>query len=252
MNSIYYHDYDTDFPYYAMWKEYMTKYLSAANTFEVHIWNEEEGIISLACRYGEIYDDGWTYGKKVKGKVTHGFINMILDTAEECFDGVYKKMTPFFNIFLDDIFESSHYGTEIHYSGDNLTPQSTMFVNYYSKVTGTYEDIPPYEIVLRNEAGTYIIDEYKNGSSEPVRSFYANSGAYERCLEICIKEKINERETLTEYSSFCGGIQVVKYYDGKDYIRVSTDKMPQMGHKALETVREILTGYMTDENRITE
>jgi len=28
-----------------------------------------------------------------------------------------NKMTPFFNIFLDDTFQSSHWGTEIYYGG---------------------------------------------------------------------------------------------------------------------------------------
>ena len=28
---------------------------------------------------------------------------------------IYNKMTPFFNVFLDDRFQSSHYGIENHH-----------------------------------------------------------------------------------------------------------------------------------------
>ena len=27
---------------------------------------------------------------------------------------IYNKMTPFFNVFLDDKFQSCHYGTELY------------------------------------------------------------------------------------------------------------------------------------------
>ena len=26
----------------------------------------------------------------------------------------FRKLTPFFNVFLDDVFQSSHYGTEVY------------------------------------------------------------------------------------------------------------------------------------------
>ena len=40
---------------------------------------------------------------------------MILDMPKPTDVEIYNKMTPFFNIFLDDYdFQSSHYGTEIY------------------------------------------------------------------------------------------------------------------------------------------
>ncbi len=115
MNSIYYHDYDTDYPYFEMWKSYMKEYLNKTDTFELHIWNEETDVIALALEYGELKDDPWTNGKIIMGKVDERFVEMILSTAEESHDGVFHKMTPFFGITLDDIFQSAHWGTEIHY-----------------------------------------------------------------------------------------------------------------------------------------
>ncbi|MBE6039261.1 MAG: hypothetical protein E7218_08745 [Anaerofustis stercorihominis] len=115
MQSIYYHDYENDYPYFEMWQKYMKEYLEKTNTFELHIWNEETELIEFALKYGNIKDDPWKYGKIITGAVDARFIEMILSTAEKIYDGVFHKMTPFFSIFLDDIFESSHWGTEIHY-----------------------------------------------------------------------------------------------------------------------------------------
>jgi len=115
MNQIYYHDYDTDYPYFEMWQRLMKEYLAKTDTFELHIWNEETEMIDFALKYGIIKNDPWQYGKIITGKVTEEFIEMIISTAEENHDGIFHKMTPFFGIFLDDIFESAHYGTEIYY-----------------------------------------------------------------------------------------------------------------------------------------
>ena len=115
MLSIYYHDYENDYPYFEMWQNYIKEYLIKAENFELHMWNEEERLIAFAEKYGYIKDDPWQYGKIIAGKVTDEFRLMILSSAREEHDGIFHKMTPFFGIFLDDIFESSHWGTEIHY-----------------------------------------------------------------------------------------------------------------------------------------
>ena len=39
---------------------------------------------------------------------------MLLDLPKPTDTEIYNKMTPFFNVFLDDNFDSSHYGTEIY------------------------------------------------------------------------------------------------------------------------------------------
>ncbi len=247
MKSLYHHDYDKDYPYFDMWKEYITKYLNEAKNFELHIWNEEEDIISLALKYGSFKDDPWRYGKIIKGEITDEFVNMILSTAEESYDGIFHKMTPFFGIFLDDIFQSAHYGTEIHY-----IPENALLVNYYSKITGTLEDIPPYEIVLRTENYKTIIEEYEGGKDKPVRKYAVPHEVHEKCIGICLEGRLGEWEDLEEYISLCGGMQVVKFCDGEKYIRASTDKMPENGAKVLDGIREILHKYMTEENLISE
>lgn len=100
------------------WIALIAGYLNIAKTFEIHCWNEEPEWTELALRYGERKEDDWKYGKIVAGAVTPDFIEMILSMPKPADCEIYNKMTPFFNIFLDDIFYSSHYGTENHVKKD--------------------------------------------------------------------------------------------------------------------------------------
>ena len=97
------------------WIELITAYLNTAKTFEIHCWNEETAWIDLALQYGELKDDDWKYGKIITGKVTPQFIEMLLGQPKPSDTEIYNKMTPFFNVFLDDNFQSCHYGTENYY-----------------------------------------------------------------------------------------------------------------------------------------
>ena len=95
----------------------ITEALKNAKNFEIHCWNEESEWIGLALKYGKLKEDDWKYGKIITGEVTAEFIEMILSQPKPTDIEAANKMTPFFNIFLDDTFQSSHWGTEIYYGG---------------------------------------------------------------------------------------------------------------------------------------
>ena len=95
----------------------ITDALRIAKNFEIHCWNEETEEISLALKYGELKEDDWKYGKIITGEVTAEFAEMLLAQPKPIDTEAANKMTPFFNIFLDDAFQSSHWGTEIYYGG---------------------------------------------------------------------------------------------------------------------------------------
>ena len=96
------------------WISYITAALDDAKTFEIHCWNEETEWIELALRYGTLKDDDWQYGKIISGDVTPGFVKMLLGQPKPVDTEIYNKMTPFFNVFLDDKFQSCHYGMELY------------------------------------------------------------------------------------------------------------------------------------------
>ena len=96
------------------WLSYIMAVLDGAKTFEIHCWNEEVEWIELALQYGSLKEDNWQYGKIVVGAVTPEFVQMLLGQPKPADTEIYNKMTPFFNIFLDDKFQSCHYGTELY------------------------------------------------------------------------------------------------------------------------------------------
>ena len=98
----------------ARWLAYITAALKDAGTFEIHCWNEETEWIELALRYGSLKDNDWQYGKMITGDVTPEFVQMLLSQPKPVDIDICNKMTPFFNIFLDDRFQSCHYGTELY------------------------------------------------------------------------------------------------------------------------------------------
>ena len=95
----------------------LTHALKYAKTFEIHCWNEETEEIALALKYGKLKESDWTYGKIITGEVTPALAEMLLTRPKPTDIEAANKMTPFFNIFLDDTFQSSHWGTEIYYGG---------------------------------------------------------------------------------------------------------------------------------------
>ena len=96
------------------WLAYITAALDGAKTFEIHCWNEEAEWIELALQYGSLKGDDWQYGKIITGAVTPEFVQMLLGLPKPADTETYNKMTPFFNVFLDDKFQSCHYGTELY------------------------------------------------------------------------------------------------------------------------------------------
>ena len=96
------------------WMAYITAALKDAKTFEIHCWNEETEWIELALQYGSLKEDDWRHGKIISGDVTPEFVQMILSQPKPTDIEIENKMTPFFNVFLDDKFQSCHYGTELY------------------------------------------------------------------------------------------------------------------------------------------
>jgi len=97
------------------WLNLITEALKTAKHFEIHCWNEENDWIELALQYGTLKESTWRYGKIIEGEVTPEFVTVILEIPKPTDIEIYNKMTPFFNIFLDNYdFQSSHYGTEIY------------------------------------------------------------------------------------------------------------------------------------------
>ena len=96
------------------WLALVSEKLKTAKTFEIHCWNDETEWIELALQYGTLKESDWHGGTMIAGEVTPEFARMILSLPKPTDREIYNKMTPFFNVFLDDKFQSCHYGTELY------------------------------------------------------------------------------------------------------------------------------------------
>ena len=99
---------------YLQWLEMLKTALASARNFEIHCWNGEDEWINLALKYGVLKEDEWKYGKIITGEVTSEFKKMLLEMPKPQNVDIFKKITPFFNVFLDNGFQSSHYGLELY------------------------------------------------------------------------------------------------------------------------------------------
>ena len=110
-------EFDHTQPTNQQWKDIVEQNLQVAKSFEIHCWSEETDWIDAALQYGEEKETEWSYGKVITGKVTPGFVEMLLNLPKPADTEIYNKMTPFFSIFLDNGFSSEHYGTELYLQG---------------------------------------------------------------------------------------------------------------------------------------
>ena len=66
----------------------------------------------MALQYGSLKASDWQGGTMIAGEVTPEFAEMLLSLPKPADREIYNKMTPFFDVWLDDDFQSCHYGTE--------------------------------------------------------------------------------------------------------------------------------------------
>jgi len=107
------------------WLELLKEALKTAKTFEIHCWNGEDEWMEVALQYGVLKNDDWKYGKIITGTVTKEFCDMLLGMPKPQNTDLDNKMTPFFNVFLDSGFQSSHYGAEVYIEENTDGPKIT-------------------------------------------------------------------------------------------------------------------------------
>lgn len=100
---------------FEIWYEIISKALDTAESFEIHCWEDECEAIKTALKYGEQKTTDWKHGVVIVGKVTDEFKTMLLTSPKPQNNEICNRLTLFFNIFLDDAFQSCHYGTEIYH-----------------------------------------------------------------------------------------------------------------------------------------
>ncbi len=95
------------------WNQIFVLLAGKCSSFRVHCWNDEVSEISRIKQFGNVVTTSWKHGVIIEGQVSDTFIDSITSPYVATKRNGYNIMTSFFAIELDDIFSSSHYGTEV-------------------------------------------------------------------------------------------------------------------------------------------
>lgn len=85
---------------------------------------------------------------------------------------------------------------------------------------------------------------------EKVTEYRVPTYSSERCYRAIYETELIDWDKKECTESEDGVLVVVKYRSGENYVRASNEQMPPGGRDALEAVRSVLEGYMTDEYRV--
>ena len=130
--------------------------------------------------------------------------------------------------------------------------KNTMLVDSYDRVVGTPEEQPYEELVLYTYSDTQaLLEHYTNGGTENeiIDSYLVPIEAAQEAFDVIRKngmDKWNDREK--GMTAISGKAYVCKF-PGKedDYIRVTSDHMPEDGTRAFGEVKVAMMKYLKDE-----
>ena len=131
------------------------------------------------------------------------------------------------------------------------TEPGVMLVDYYDAVTGTDGCDSHREYVLYTYDETHcrlnVFIQPSPAESETETVYLVPAEAKDRVFEAIEKADLKSWVGLEDGNATDGGVTVVKFKDGDEYIRCATDNMPDGGERALGSVGAVLMGYAKEE-----
>ena len=130
--------------------------------------------------------------------------------------------------------------------------QDVMLIDYYSATVATVGGDRSYEAVLYEysdtEAKLVIYQNYPGGEEMYSDTYIVPYEAVERCYKLIEESKLTEWNTIYPDIPLTGAVTVCKFRgaDG-EYVRVSTDAMPDDGRGILDSIGAVMSSYAKDE-----
>ncbi|MBR5796481.1 MAG: hypothetical protein IKY26_10085 [Erysipelotrichaceae bacterium] len=121
-----------------------------------------------------------------------------------------------------------------------------MLINYYSK-TYHVNGYSSYEMVLSTtpQPNEVKLDIYtkQEDANETCSTIYLPINVVEECMKWIQKCQMNQWNENENTESLDGKLLVCKHYFNGEYIRVSTDCMPENGEQMIEEVANIISKH---------
>ena len=135
---------------------------------------------------------------------------------------------------------------------DERDKQDAMLIDYYSATVATVGSDRSYEAVLYEysdtEAKLVIYQNYPGGEEMYSDTYIVPYEAVERCYKLIEESKLAEWNAIYPDIPLTGAVTVCKFRgaDG-EYVRVSTDAMPDNGRGILDSIGAVMGSYVKDE-----
>lgn len=125
-----------------------------------------------------------------------------------------------------------------------------MLINYYSK-TYHVNGYSSYEMVLSttSQPNKVKLDIYTKqvDANETCSTTYLPFNVVEECMLWIQKCQMNQWNEDNNTESLDGKLLVCKFYFNGEYIRVSTDCMPENGEQMIEEVANIISKHVSQK-----
>ena len=135
---------------------------------------------------------------------------------------------------------------------DERDKQDAMLIDYYSATVATVGGDRSYEAVLYEysdtEAKLVIYQNYPGGEEMYSDTYIVPYEAVERCYKLIEESKLAEWNAIYPDIPLTGAVTVCKFRgaDG-EYVRVSTDAMPDNGRGILDSIGAVMSSYVKNE-----
>ena len=130
--------------------------------------------------------------------------------------------------------------------------EKRVLADYFYKTVGTPMEMPYSEIVLYESEPDDLIEVYENGGSEyeTITRYSVSKDAYQSILNVILEHKMDTWNDIEHLSGFVGAVYAVRFWDGTEQVRVSSDRMPGDGMQAFHAVESAMYGLLKDAELI--
>lgn len=135
-------------------------------------------------------------------------------------------------------------------SSKEVTPD-VMLVDYFDATVGTDGGDCHSEYVLYTFDATHhrlsVFTQAADEEHETEKVYLVPLEAEKKCFEAIEEAGLKKWADMDDLYPLDGRRTVVKFRSGEEYIRCSTDEMPDGGERALDQVGAVLKSYALDE-----
>ena len=131
----------------------------------------------------------------------------------------------------------------------------TMLVDSYRAITGTDggDGYDEYTLYSYDSDSAKLYVYHQQGDASETETVYLVPGeVIGECYAAIERHMLRSWKTVTDPVAYDGATLVCKYKDGDQYVRVTSDKMPEDGEEAFSEIEAVLKSYIKPEYLIQE